>query len=109
MRGTFAQLAWLDVAGLEDAVPDCAGTLNCDEDDEPSSLLVPNDEPPDDEPDDELEDDELEDEEGVVVTVVDAFAALCAPAAMPPASANVAPILNAPTATRLRCAGCGRR
>jgi hypothetical protein len=40
--------------------------LNCDQLDEPLSSLEPYDEP---------EDDELEDEEGVVVTVVDDFAA----------------------------------
>jgi hypothetical protein len=51
----FAQLAWLDVSGLDDAPPDWAGTLNCDEYEEPSSYPLS-----EDEPDDEPEDDEPE-------------------------------------------------
>jgi hypothetical protein len=67
LRETFVQLAWVDVTGLEDALPDWAGTLNCDRDDEPSSDPVPVD------PDVPDEDDEADD--GVVLTDGEALAA----------------------------------
>jgi hypothetical protein len=81
--------------------------LNCEEEEDPSSEPVLPLEPEYDEPDDEEEEEEVED--GVVVTDVELFATLCAPTAIPPASASVAPTLSAPAARRLRRAGCERR
>lgn len=89
---------------MEEALPDCAGTLNQDE--EPSS--DPEEELEDDEPDeadDPDADDEEDEEEGTVELLVEDCATAWVPIAIPPASASVAPTLSAPAARRLRRAG----